>query len=196
MLLVKIFNKIKNMYNYIYNRVIFDINNVNYHKDINIKGRLFLTNEGTINLDSNITFNSRFLSNPIGGNTFSSLVVKKNAKLYIGNNTGISNSSIFCCNSIYIGHNVLIGGDCKIYDTDFHSIYYSDRQERPEVGVISAPVKICNGVFIGTGTIVLKGVTIGENSVIGAGSVVTKNIPPNEVWAGNPAKYIKSIINK
>ena len=50
--------------------------------------------------------------------------------------------------------------------------------------------------FIGTGTIITKPVTIGFNSVIGAGSIVTKNIPDNEIWAGNPARYIKSIERK
>lgn len=52
---------------------------------------------------------------------------------------------------------------------------------------------ICDNVFIGAKCIILKGVTIGENSVIGAGSVVTKNVPANQIWAGNPAKFIKNV---
>ena len=56
-----------------------------------------------------------------------------------------------------------------------------------------APVVIGGNVFIGARCIILKGVTIGENSIIGAGSVVTKSIPANEIWAGNPAKFIRKI---
>ena len=55
------------------------------------------------------------------------------------------------------------------------------------------PVVIGNDVFIGAKSIILKGVTIGENSVIGAGSVVTKSVPANQIWAGNPAKFIRCI---
>ena len=56
-------------------------------------------------------------------------------------------------------------------------------------------VYIGDNVFIGTGTIISKDVKIGNNSIIGAGSVVTKDIPENEIWAGNPARYIKKRIN-
>ena len=55
------------------------------------------------------------------------------------------------------------------------------------------PVAICDNAFIGAKSIILKGVTIGENSVIGAGSVVTKSVPANQIWAGNPAKFIREI---
>ena len=54
-------------------------------------------------------------------------------------------------------------------------------------------ITIGNDVFIGAKSIILKGVTIGENSVIGAGSIVTKSVPANQIWAGNPAKFIKNI---
>ena len=52
---------------------------------------------------------------------------------------------------------------------------------------------IRRGVSIGAGAVILGGVTIGENALIGAGSVVTKNIPANELWLGNPAKFIRKI---
>ena len=56
-----------------------------------------------------------------------------------------------------------------------------------------APVVIKHDAFIGAGSIILPGVTIGANSIVGAGSVVTKNIPDNQIWGGNPAKYIKDV---
>jgi acetyltransferase-like isoleucine patch superfamily enzyme len=58
---------------------------------------------------------------------------------------------------------------------------------------IKKPVIIEDNVFIGAHSTILKGVTIGQNSIIGACSVVTKNIPQNEIWAGNPARFLKSI---
>ena len=58
---------------------------------------------------------------------------------------------------------------------------------------ICKPVHIKENVFIGAHSIILKGVVIGENSIIGAGSVVTKSIPSNQIWAGNPAKYIRNV---
>lgn len=86
-------------------------------------------------------------------------------------------------------------GGGKIYDTDFHSLNPQDRYDhaRDMESKKKATVKICDNVLIGAGAIVLKGVTIGENSIIGAGAVVTKDVPANEIWAGNPARFIKKI---
>lgn len=86
----------------------------------------------------------------------------------------------------------MIGSGTKIFDTDFHSVLYEDRLNGDR-NVTSAPVHICEGAFIGACSIILKGVTIGKHSVIGAGSVVTKDVPDNEIWAGNPAKYVKDL---
>jgi len=58
--------------------------------------------------------------------------------------------------------------------------------------VNTAPIIIRDYVFIGGSSIILKGVTIGKNSIVAAGSMVTKSIPDNEIWGGNPAKYLKS----
>lgn len=80
----------------------------------------------------------------------------------------------------------------KIYDTDFHSIL-PEKRLNGNVDVPTSPIIIGKRVFIGGHSIILKGVTIGDDSVIGAGSVVTKNIPSGEVWAGNPAKFLKKV---
>lgn len=133
--------------------------------------------------------------NPIGFVQPCTIYVNKDAQLTIGNNVGISQASIICHYCIEIQNNVKIGGGVKIYDTDFHSLNAADRLS-PQVDMTNkkmAKVTLSNNCFIGAGSIVLKGVTIGENSIIGAGSVVTKSIPSNEIWAGNPAKFIKSI---
>lgn len=158
-----------------------------------IKGFLRLRNFGTFKIGTNTRINSNFRSNPIGGNNFCSFFINKGAKITIGNNVGISNSSFYSNCSITIEDNVFIGGDCRIYDTDFHSKELMNRLSNPEREISSKPIIIKQGAFIGASCILLKGISIGEESIIGAGSVVSKSIPSRQIWAGNPIKYIKNI---
>lgn len=99
--------------------------------------------------------------------------------------------SIFDCNEqITIGDNSFLGHGVKIL-TSYHDIDKIGKERQGSV--IRKPVKIGSGVWVASWSIVLPGVTIGDNAVVGAGSVVTKNIPPNEFWAGNPCKFIRKI---
>lgn len=120
------------------------------------------------------------------------LQVGVSAKLYIGENVGISGSTISATQKIVIGDNVLIGSGCVICDSDAHPLNPSERNCPEKTNKL--PVIIGDNVFIGARSIVLKGVTIGENSIIGAGSVVSKSIPDNVIAAGNPCKIIKNLI--
>jgi acetyltransferase-like isoleucine patch superfamily enzyme len=108
---------------------------------------------------------------------------------------GISQAAIICHLSIQIGNNVKIGGGARIYDTDFHAIDPKLRLNpiTDFANKVKIPVVIEDNVFIGAHSTILKGVTIGQNSIIGACSVVTKNVPLNEIWAGNPAKFIRNV---
>jgi acetyltransferase-like isoleucine patch superfamily enzyme len=120
--------------------------------------------------------------------------VRDTASLEIGDNVGLSDVTITCHEKIVIGNNVLLGVGSQIRDTDSHSLDPLDRINGLDwINKRTKPIEIKDNVFIGANSIILKGVTIGANSVIGAGSVVTKDIPANEIWAGNPAKFIKSI---
>lgn len=111
------------------------------------------------------------------------ITVKKNATLQIGNNSGISGSIIYCTEKIEIGNNVMIGGGCRIFDTNFHPIEAAKRHNSKTVNDGNrAPVIIEDDVFIGTNCIIGKGVRIGQGSVIAAGSVVVKPVPTNEIW--------------
>lgn len=103
----------------------------------------------------------------------------------------MSQVSITAYDYVYIGNNVMLGADVKIWDTDFHPIDAECRNRGAEGKC--KPVFISNNAFVGACSIILKGVTIGENSVIDAGSVVTKDVPPNQIWAGNPAIYRSDI---
>ncbi|MDX6745249.1 acyltransferase [Polaribacter sp. PL03] len=173
----------------------FRIFDIKFGKNCKVNGSLFLKGKGSTEIGNNVIINSSYIKNPIGGQTFTSIVVADKGKLKIGNNVGMSNCAIFCSQQIVIKDFVLIGGNCKIYDTDFHSIYLDDRIQVPEIGVKNAKVLIKEGAFIGASSIILKGVEIGKKAVVAAGSVVSKNIPDNEVWGGNPAKFIKKIEN-
>lgn len=122
----------------------------------------------------------------------------------IGNNVIINiNCTFVDCNKITIGNNVLIASNVQIY-TATHPVNISDRlldnwsYNNPHAffNTYALPVTIEDNVWIGGGVIILPGVTIGKNSVIGAGSVVNKSIPPNSLAIGNPCKVIRKINNK
>ena len=116
------------------------------------------------------------------------------AEIVIGRDTGISGGTICAAVSVKIGNECLIGANVVIADTDFHSLRPEDRRgDAGDHSAGTAPVIIEDNVFVGTGAIVLKGVRVGRNSVIGAGSVVTKSVPPNTIVAGNPATILRNI---
>lgn len=141
-------------------------------------------------LEDYIRINSGFALNAVGGYRRTGIWVGREGTLRIGKNVGISNCTVVCSNSITIGENVFIGGDCKIYDTDFHPIYSQARVRHDIDHVKTSAVTIGPASFIGAHTLILKGVTIGAEAVIGAGSVVTTNVPAGEIWAGIPARRI------
>lgn len=185
------FRKIASIIDKIYNTLLLYHHKIKHGNNLDIRGKIFITNN--VELGNNVKINSGKNKNVIGGQTKTHLVSMCNGSIKIGNNVRISNSTLVSRESIIVEDNVMIGGSCKIYDTDFHSINYESRIKIPDVNIKSKRVIIKEGAFIGAHSIILKGVTIGKHSVIGAGSVVTRDVPDNEVWAGNPAKFIKKI---
>ena len=116
-------------------------------------------------------------------------MVAKNAILHIGNNCGFSGISLFCSKNIIIGNNVLCGGNVSIWDTDFHQLNSIDRQNNSGT-IFSKKIVIGDDVFIGSNSIILKGSSIGNRSVLGAGSVLRGKVGEDELWLGNPATFI------
>lgn len=113
------------------------------------------------------------------------------AQISIGDRAYFNNNVAIIANlSIEIGDDFLCGDHVSIYDCNQHNLFPVDRHSPCNV---AQPVTIGNNVWIGTNVIVLSGVHIGDNAIIGAGSVVTRDVPPNTVAAGNPAKPLKTI---
>lgn len=149
---------------------------------------------GKMFLGENFAMNNGLTYNPIGCSQRCTFFVDRGAVLKIGDNVGISQTALVAIDDITIADNVKIGGGVKIYTTDFHSLDPMMRKSKGDVkNRIKKPVVIKENAFIGAHTIILKGVTVGENSIVGAGSVVTKDIPDNQIWAGNPARFIRNI---
>jgi acetyltransferase-like isoleucine patch superfamily enzyme len=129
---------------------------------------------------------------------------RENAKISIGRRSFV-NGSIIAAGYVEIGDDVMISWGVTISDHNSHALAFSQRSQdvtdwrigkKDWHNVKISPVKICDKAWIGFNSIILKGVTIGEGSIIGAGSVVTKNVPPWTIVAGNPARVIREISEK
>ena len=149
-----------------------------------------------------------------GSHVFSSFnLLRPHAKIKVGKRCQLGNSQFVCTKSIEIGDDVLMAWGITIIDSDNHSKYWSDRQYDVErcrrdyvdtkgvdiarshdwENVKSAEVNIRNKCWIGFNVNILKGVTIGEGAIIGAGSVVTSDVKPWHIGAGNPFRHIRHI---
>lgn len=126
-------------------------------------------------------------------------MVDYGAFIHLGNNVEINMNCVFLdCNHITIGENTLIAPSVQIY-TVFHPIAAKDRFNPQAQGDfpfaigLTAPVTIGKNCWIGGASILLPGITLGDNVTIGAGSVVTRSIPSNSLALGNPAKVVRSL---
>jgi acetyltransferase-like isoleucine patch superfamily enzyme len=175
------------------NRLLFAVWGVSVGARVTIRGVLFIRNYGRLSIGEGARLNSRMSVNPIGGACRTIFCVEPGAELSIGEGSAISNTAFSCWQRIRIGREVFIGGNCKIYDTDFHPLGLEARIRNDRRLTKTAPVEIGDGAFIGGHTIILKGVVVGAEAVIGAGSVVACDVPARQVWAGNPARFIRSL---
>ena len=136
---------------------------------------------------------SSLRSNPLGPNHPVVLVTRREEScLEAGGNFAMSGGTLCAAERISIGNHVTIGANTTIVDTDFHPLEAQGRRLDASAGR-SAAVVIEDEVFIGMSCLVLKGVTIGRGSVIGAGSVVTRDVPAGVIAAGNPARVVREL---
>lgn len=190
-----------------WNKIYFFLNNIKYGKNFRVFNHLYLKIHvgALVQIGNNCTIMSGAGLNPLSRNIKTCIYVGKKATLKLGNDVGISSSTLWVKESVSIGNSVAIGADCIIMDTDAHNLDWKIRcsEETNEYGesvdmvtAASAPIVIEDNVLVGARCIILKGVTIGARSIIGSGSIVTKDIPSDCIAAGNPCKVIKSIVYK
>lgn len=182
-----------NAYSYLPAKIMLKINKVRAANH-RINGQFYLRVQkgGFCTIDSDFCSNSGIFA--IDNRDCSKILVYSTGKLSIGKNVGISSTCIACQKAITINDNVKVGAGCLITDTDHHSMDYKLRRTGNDLEFAKTREIVINqDVFIGACSIILKGVEIGERSIIAAGSVVTSSIPADELWGGNPARFIKKL---
>jgi acetyltransferase-like isoleucine patch superfamily enzyme len=178
-----------------YWKLFMKLNGVKYGKNVNLYGIPVIYSFGSseINIGDNTDIKSSFLSSLLGLYQRTIIVARNNAKITIGKSVGIAAATIYAMKEIIIGDHAMIGPNTKIFDTDFHPVDPKARLSADDSRISVKPVVIGSNVFIGCNCIILKGSRIGDNSVVGAGSVVSGQFPDNVLIAGNPARVIKEI---
>lgn len=179
------------------NKMKLKINNIQFGLNCALFNSLYIRNNGNICIGDNFLMTSMGGYNPLCRNIRGAIIADKKANIRIGNHVHVSSPCIWARKSIVIGNDVKIGGDSIIIDSDAHSLNFLDRRigrdDDDSRNACSREVVIGNDVLIGTRCIILKGVHIGDRSVIGAGSVVTTDIPADTIAAGNPCRVIRKI---
>ncbi len=169
-------------------RISLQTHNVKHGKRIR-GNNCIIINKGKIELGNGVSLNSF-----PNGELFKSglLAHLPQSQIIIGNNCELNGTVIHSRNSVTVGDNCLFGPGVIILDNDSHNTSIDPIQRRS--GSISdSPVVIGNNVWVGMRSIIMKGVHLGDNSIIAAGSLVTKDVPANQLFGGNPAVFIKNL---
>ncbi len=176
-------------------RLLFAVNGIAWGHDWRFHGVPIIQKhrQSRMSFGPGLGLRSFMRSNPLAPNHPVVLATwREGALLETGANFAMTGGTLCAARRITIGHNVTVGANTTIIDTDFHSLDTRQRWSERSGGETAA-VAIGDNVFIGMNCIVLKGVTIGEGAAIGAGSVVTADVPPHVVVAGNPATFVREL---
>jgi acetyltransferase-like isoleucine patch superfamily enzyme len=191
----KVWNEIARWMIYPWARFVFALNRVPWGKGWRLHGMPIIQRhrQSRMRIGNGMGLRSAVRSNPLGPNRPVILCTwQAGAVLEIGENFAMTGGTICAAEHIQIGNNVIVGANTTIIDTDFHPLDPVERRLHP-AHAKTAPVIIEDDVFIGMNCLILKGVTIGSSSVIGAGSVVTQDVSRNTIVAGNPARLISHL---
>jgi acetyltransferase-like isoleucine patch superfamily enzyme len=185
-----------------YNKMYFGFRGIHFGDSMQVFNKIYVVGaKGKITIGNHFQFTSGDCINPLSSNLIGVICTgKSSTTITIGDYVGISSSRFIIETGLQIGDYVKIGANCLIIDTDSHEIDYKARCGQPAANpdditaiVQTSPITIEDHAWIGANCIVLKGVTIGARTVIGAGSVVTKSIPADCIAAGNPCKVIRQM---
>lgn len=202
--------KIRKLVNYMIKR---DRNETSKHIYTDIHSSVIIAPSYNLKIFAKPINHERLLSIGQGSHIYSKFsILKPTAKIIIGKNCQLGDSNFIASNKIEVGNDVIVAWGCTFMDNDSHSIFWDKRKNDVYQSykdynlepsnliknknwkyVKESEIFIEDKVWIGFNSTVLKGVTIGEGAVVGAGSVVTKSVPAYTVVAGNPAKIIKKI---
>ncbi len=166
--------------------------------NLNIEVRFLNKTNPMVKIGNNNVLNTKFV------------LETKTSKITVGNNSFVGGGVFICANEITIGSDVMFSWGCTIIDTDAHSLNWEYRKDdvknwkrgldenaigkyKDWTNVVNKKIEIQDKAWIGFNVIILKGVTIGEGAIVAAGSVVTKNVDPFTLVAGNPAVFIKKL---
>lgn len=150
--------------------------------------RVYIRNAGKITIGDNVSLNSFPRGEPYRTGLQTHC---RDAVLSIGDHCTLNGTMIHCRTAVTIGHFCMFGPGSRLVDNDSHrtSIDVTERRKPPR----SAPIHVHDNVWIGANSLILKGVEIGQNSIIAAHSVVTKSVPENTLVAGNPARIVRTL---
>jgi acetyltransferase-like isoleucine patch superfamily enzyme len=174
--------------------LIYENKSISIAQNVIIHGKpiIEVTDSATIILEENVLIDSN--NNGYHLSMYNPVKLKAenaNSIIRIGKNTRIHGSCIHASKSVFIGERCLIAANCQIIDNNGHELCFENVENRINTYGTSKPIYIENDVWLGTGCIVLPGVTIGKGSVIGANSVIAKDIPPFSLVIGNNVKTFK-----
>lgn len=163
-------------------------------KGFQTSGRCFFKarRAGSIRLGRNVSLLAGHRTNRVGMTGPVIVETLNEGEIEIGNHSGGSAVVISSLAKVTIGQQVRLGGNVRIFDHDYHPLNAELRKSSNDWEDVAArPVRIGNDVFVGTNAMILKGVTVGDRAIVAAGSVVTRDVPADEVWGGNPACRLK-----
>jgi acetyltransferase-like isoleucine patch superfamily enzyme len=191
----KLWNELARWWVYPCVRFMFTLNGIHWGRRWRLHGVPILQKHrnSLMRFGDGFCLRSSVRSNPLGPNHPVILCTwQPGAVLEIGINFAMTGGTLCAAEKIVIGDNVSVGANATIIDTDFHPLDPAERRADLTSGKC-APIVIQDNVFIGMNCLILKGVTLGQGCVIGAGSVVTGDIPAGVIAAGNPARVIRSL---
>lgn len=189
----KIWNRVLLWMVYPFNRFHFMLNGIPWGDGWRLYGLPIIQkhSQSKMQFGDRLSLRSTVRSNPLGANHPVILCTwQADSLLQIGDDFAMTGGTLCASERIIIGNRVTVGANSTIVDTDFHPLSPDQRLAQPQ-GAKGSAIVIEDDVFIGMNCLILKGITIGCGSVVGAGSIVTQNVPDGVIVGGNPTKVIR-----